>query len=64
MIGKADTTARLAAICYAIVIAAMVCFTVAWGGLDGSWHLGELLGFLGVALSPIAVCILCFRRSA
>ena len=64
MIGKADTTARIAAICYSIVIAAMAWFTAAWGGLDGPWHLGELLGFLGVALSPIPVCILCFRRSS
>lgn len=64
MIGRADVTARIAAISYSLVIEAVVWFTFAWGGLDGPWQVGELLSFLGIALSPIPVCVLCFRRRA
>lgn len=63
MIGRADTTARIAAICYTLVIAAMVWFTLAWGGLDEPWRFGELLVLTAITLSPIPVCVLCFRRS-
>lgn len=64
MIDKADISARIAAVCYTMVIAAMVSFTLAWGGLDKPWRFDELLVFMGIALSPIPVCVLCFRRRA
>ena len=63
MRGSADITARIAAVCYTGMIAAGVWFTLAWTGANEQWRLDELLGFAGVALSPIPVCILCFRRS-
>jgi hypothetical protein len=63
MTGKADTTARIAAIFYTLVIAVMVWFTFAFGGFDfGLAHVGELVVFAAIALSPIPICILCFRR--
>lgn len=63
MTGRADITARIAAVCYTGMVAAGVWFTLAWAGANDQWRLDELLGFPVVALSPIPVCILCFRRS-
>ncbi len=62
MKGTADITARVAAICYTLVIAAMVWFTVAFFGFDLGGDVGGLAVFALLALSPVPVCILCFRR--
>lgn len=64
MVGRVDVTARIAAICYTLFIAALVWFTLAWGGLDEPWQLSDLLVLTALALSPIPVCFICFRRSA
>ena len=64
MAGQVDITARIAAISYTVVIAAGVWFTLAWTGSNEHWHFGELLAFVGFALSPVLVCVLCFRRDA
>jgi hypothetical protein len=62
MAGKADISARIAAICYTLVIMAMVWFTFAFFGFELGGDVGGSIGFALIALSPIPVCILCFRR--
>lgn len=62
MNGRADITARIAAVCYTGIIAAGVCFTLAWAGAIEQWRLDDLLDFAVVVLPPIPVCILCFQR--
>lgn len=57
-----DVPARVAAICYTLIVAAMVWFTLAWGGIDFDWRFVEALVFIAIALSPLPVLILCFRR--
>lgn len=59
---KADITARAAAVGYTLVIAAMVVFTFAFFGFDLGGDVGGFIVFALLALSPIPVCILCFRR--
>jgi len=63
MKGTVDITARVAAISYTIVIAAMVSFTFALFGFDLGGDVGGLAVFVLLALSPIPVCILCFRKN-
>ena len=58
-----DITARVAAISYTVIIAAMVWFTFAFFGFDLGGDVGGLAMFALLALSPIPVSILCFRRS-
>jgi hypothetical protein len=62
MSGKVDAPARIAAICYTLVVAAMVWFTLAWGGINFDWRFDEALVFIAIALSPVPVLVLCFRR--
>ena len=62
MKGTVDITARVAAISYTLVIAAIVWFTFAFFGFDLGSDFGGLAVFALLALSPIPVCILCFRR--
>jgi hypothetical protein len=62
MTGKADITARVAAISYTLVITAMVWFTFAFGGFEPGGNISGLIVFALLALSPIPVCIFCFRR--
>jgi hypothetical protein len=62
MTGKADITARIAAICYTLMIIAMVWFTFAFFGFESGDDVGGSIVFALLALSPIPVCILCFRR--
>jgi hypothetical protein len=62
MTGKADISARLAATCYTLVIIAMVWFTFAFFGFELGGDVGGSIVFALIALSPIPVCILCFRR--
>ena len=62
MRGTVDITARVAAISYTLVIVAMVWFTFAFFGFDLGGDVGGLTVFALLALSPIPVCILCFRR--
>ncbi|MFV3424453.1 hypothetical protein ACNJGC_21730, partial [Mycobacterium tuberculosis] len=61
-LGSVDVTARIAAVCYTIVVGAGVWFTLAWAGTDAQWKLDELAVFSTFALSPIPVCVLCFKR--
>ena len=63
MTGKADISARIAAICYTLVIIAMVWFTFAFFGFETGGDVGGAVVFALIALSPIPVCILCFRRN-
>lgn len=62
MTGKPDISARIAAICYTLVIIAMVWFTFAFFGFGTGGDVGGAIVFALIALSPIPVCILCFRR--
>lgn len=62
MTGKADISARLAATCYTLVIIAMLWFTFAFFGFELGEDVGGSIVFALIALSPIPVCILCFRR--
>jgi hypothetical protein len=62
MTGKADITARIVAICYTLVIIAMVWFTFAFFGFESGGDVGGSILFALLALSPIPVCILCFRK--
>ncbi|HXH15780.1 MAG TPA: hypothetical protein VNJ10_06575 [Sphingomonas sp.] len=62
MTGKADITARIVAICYTLVIIVIVWFTFAFFGFELGGDVGGSVVFALVALSPIPVCILCFRR--
>ncbi len=62
MTGKADISARIVAICYTLVIVAMAWFTFAFFGFRLGGDVGGLIVFALIALSPIPVCLLCFRR--
>jgi hypothetical protein len=62
MTGKADISARIVAICYTLVIVAMAWFTFAFFGFELGGDVGGSIVFALIALSPIPVCILCFRR--
>ncbi|WP_260599379.1 hypothetical protein [Sphingomonas endolithica] len=62
MTGEANIAARVAAISYTLAIAAMVWFTFAFFGFDLKGDVSGLIVFALLALSPIPVCILCFRR--
>jgi hypothetical protein len=62
MTGKADISARIVAICYTLVIIAMAWFTFAFFGFELGGDVGGSIVFALIVLSPIPVCILCFRR--
>lgn len=62
MTGKADISARIVAICYTLVIVAMAWFTFAFFGFEAGGDVGGSIVFALIALSPIPVCIICFRR--
>jgi hypothetical protein len=62
MSGSVDVAARIAAVCYTLVVGAGIWFTLAWAGEDAHWDLGEVLVFSTLSLSPIPVCIHCFNR--
>jgi hypothetical protein len=61
MPGSVDITARVAAVCYTLIVGAGMWFTLAWAGTDAHWKLDELLVFSTFALSPIPVCVFCFK---
>ena len=62
VLGSVDIAARIAAVCYTLAVGAGVWFTLAWAGIDAPWKSDELLVFSAIALSPIPVCVFCFKR--
>ena len=62
MPGKPDKFARVAAVGYSLVVAWVVGFTFAFFGFDLRDNVVGGLVFVLFALSPILVCLLCFRR--
>jgi len=62
MTRKADIAARIVVICYTLVIVAMAWFTFAFCGFGLGGDVGGSIVFALIALFPIPVCILCFRR--
>jgi len=61
MTGKPDTVARVAAVGYTLVVVWVVGFTFAFFGFDLGADVGSLV-FVLFALSPILVCLPCFRK--
>ncbi|KQM87169.1 hypothetical protein ASE67_05375 [Sphingomonas sp. Leaf23] len=63
MKGTVNIAGRIVAISYTLVILAMVWFTFLFFGFDFGGDFSGLIVFFLLALSPIPVCSVCFRKN-